>query len=175
MSPSGNFIGHKTSGAKSQIKRQGSLMRDTGTSFLKAEETKVNFFSPANKDLGLYEIPNKPEEERILETRIDPLEWKQEIDRVYRDLVNIEKEIEVLKNQGGDDADFEECRRHIELIIEMCNDIRQSSHHEVRKVFASSAEQLEEELAFIRKHEIRINKQNEKAITQLGEITQQKK
>jgi len=32
-----------------------------------------------------------------LETKIDPLEWKQEIDRVYRDLANIEKEIEILK------------------------------------------------------------------------------
>ena len=99
-------------------------MRDTGISFMKAEETKVNFFNPSDKDIGLYDIPSKPEDERILETRIDPLEWKQEIDRVYLDLVNIEKEIEVLKNQGDDDADFEECRRHIELIIEMCNDIR---------------------------------------------------
>lgn len=158
MSPSGNFMGAKANSKKDQIKRKGNLMRDTGTSFLKAEETKVNFFNPSEKDIGLYEIPNKPEEERILETKIDPLEWKQEIDRVYRDLVNIEKEIEVLKNSGDDDADFEECRRHIELIIEMCNDIRQSSHHDVRKVFASSAEQLEEELAFIRKNEIRINK-----------------
>lgn len=61
------------------------------------------------------------------------------------------------------------------MIIEMCNDIRQSSHHEVRKVFASSAEKLEDDLSFIRKNEIRINKQNEKAITKLGEITQQKK
>ena len=107
-------------------------MRDTGTSFLRGgEDTKVNFFSPPNnnnKDIGLYDIPNKPEDERILETKIDPLEWKQELDRVYRDLVNIEKEIEVLKNQGGDDADFEECRRHCELIIEMCNEIRASSH-----------------------------------------------
>ena len=71
-----------------------------------------------------------------------------------------------MKNQGGEyHQDFEECRRHIELIIEMCNDIRQSSHHEVRKVFASSAEKLEDDLSFIRKNEIRINKQNEKAIT----------
>ena len=98
-SPSGNLLGGgKQASAKSQIRRQGSLMRDTGTSFLKGEETKVNFFNPSGKDIGLYEIGNKPEEERILETRIDPLEWKQEIDRVYRDLVNIEKEIEVLKN-----------------------------------------------------------------------------
>ena len=165
MSPSGNFSAGKHSAKNQGIRRQGSLMRDTGTNFLKAEDTKVNFFNPREKDIGLYEIPTKPEEERILETKIDPLEWKQEIDRVYRDLINIEKEIEVLKNQGGDDADFEECRRHIELIIEMCNDIRQSSHHDVRKVFASSGERLEEELVFIRKNEIRINKQNEKAIT----------
>ena len=98
MSPSGNFYGAKASGVKNQIKRQGSLMRDTGTSFLRAEETRVNFFNPSGKDIGLYELHKKPEEERILETKIDPLEWKQEIDRVYRDLVNIEKEIEVLKN-----------------------------------------------------------------------------
>jgi len=87
-------------------------------------------------------MPEKAEEDRILETKIDPLEWKQEIDRVYKDLLNIEKEVEILKNQGGDDAELEECRRHIELIIELCNDIRQSSHYEVRKVFSSSAEQL---------------------------------
>lgn len=168
MSPSGNFMGANKSSKKAaaEVQRRGSLMRDTGTNFLKGEDTKVNFYNPENKDIGLYEIPNKPEDERILETRIDPLEWKQEIDRVYRDLVNIEKEIEVMKNQGGEyHQDFEECRRHIELIIEMCNDIRQSSHHEVRKVFASSAEKLEDDLSFIRKNEIRINKQNEKAIT----------
>ena len=94
----------------------------------------------------MYDIPVKPEDERILETRIDPLEWKQEIDRVYRDLVNIEKEIEVMKTQGDDNADYEEFRRHFELIIEMCKDIRGSSHHEVRKVFASSAEHLEDDL-----------------------------
>ena len=73
-------------------------MRETGSNFLKPEETKVNFFNPNTKDIGLYEVPVKPEEERILETKIDPLEWKLEIDRVYRDLVNIEKEIEVMKN-----------------------------------------------------------------------------
>ena len=107
----------------------------------------MNFFDPeSNKDIGLYDIETKPEDEKILETRIDPLEWKQEIDRVYTDLVNIEKEIEVTKLQGGDNVDFEECRRHLELIIEMCKDIRDSSHHEVRKVFASSAEKLEDDL-----------------------------
>ena len=108
MSPSGNFMGaHKGSkkNTGTENKRNGgNLMRDTGTSyFIKADVTKVNFFNPEEKDIGLYEIPGKPEDERILETRIDPLEWKQELDRVYRDLVNIEKEIEVLKTQGGGD------------------------------------------------------------------------
>ena len=121
-------------------------MRDTGTGFMRGDKTELNFFNPESKDIGLYDIETKPEDEKILETRIDPLEWKQEMDRVYTDLVNIEKEIEVTKLQGGDNVDFEECRRHLELIIEMCKDIRDSSHHEVRKVFASSAEKLEDDL-----------------------------
>ena len=84
----------------------------------------MNFFD-ANED-------QLKEDQKIMETRIDPLEWKQEMDRVYRDLVNLEKDIEILVKQGGGAGSaetFEECRRHIELIIEMCNDIRQSSHH----------------------------------------------
>ena len=119
---------------------------------------------------------DKNEEDEIIEARIDPLEWNKEVDRVYRDLVNIEKDIEILKKSGGDNTnDFEDCRRHIELIIEMCHDIRESSHNDVRKVFAHSAEVLENELAFIRKLEIRINKQNERDISHLGEITKKKK
>lgn len=111
-------------------------------------------------------MPEKPEEDKILETRIDPLEWKQELDRVYRDLANIEKELEILKKQGSDsDEDFEECRRHIELIIEMCVDIRDSSHHEVRRVFSESIDALDHQLNYIRKNEIRINKNNEKSIS----------
>ena len=105
-----------------------------------AEETKMNFFDPQEEQLD--------EDQKIIETRIDPLEWKQEIDRVYRDLVNLEKDIEILVKQGGSGSieSFEECRRHIELIIEMCKDIKQSSHHQVRKVFASSGEKLDEDL-----------------------------
>ena len=57
-----------------------------------AEETKINFYDP-NKNENIQQ----EEEKQILETKIDPLEWKQEIDRVYSDLVNIEKDIEVLK------------------------------------------------------------------------------
>ena len=116
MSPSGGFNNSKIS-EKTGIRRQGSLLRDTGTNFMRGEKTESNFFNPDNKDIGLYDIDTKPEDEKILETRIDPLEWKQEIDRVYTDLVNIEKEIEVTKLQGGDNVDFEECRRHLELII----------------------------------------------------------
>ena len=117
----------------------------------------MNFFD-ANAERGLYEL-DKAEEDLIIEAKVDPLEWNKELDRVYKDLVNIEKDIEILKNSGGDNTnDFEDCRRHIELIIEMCHDIRESSHNDVRKVFAHSAEVLENEMAFIRKHEIRINK-----------------
>ena len=57
-----------------------------------AEETKINFYDP-NKNENIQQ----EEEKQILETKIDPLEWKQEIDRVYSDLVNIEKDIEVLR------------------------------------------------------------------------------
>ena len=75
---------------------------------------------------------DKPEEDAIIEAKIDPLEWNKEIDRVYKDLVNIEKEIEILKKTGGDNTnDFEDCRRHIELIIDMCHDIKESSHYDV--------------------------------------------
>ena len=82
------------------------------------EETKVDFFNPH----GVEDSDN--EENQILEARVDPLEWKQEIDRVYGDLDNIHKEIVVLKKQGDTGYEFEEGRRHIELIIEMCADIR---------------------------------------------------
>jgi len=90
---------------------------------------------------------------------------------VYRDLVKIEQDVEIMKKQGGDSSDFDEYRRHLELIIDMCGDIKQSSHQEVRKVFSKTVEIFEEELGFIRKNEIRINKQNEKDITTLGQIT----
>jgi hypothetical protein len=55
------------------------------------------------------------------------------------------------------DQGIEECRRHIELIVELCRDIKGTCHHDVRKVFAKVAEKLEEDLGFIRKHELRIN------------------
>ena len=45
----------------------------------------------------------------------------------------------------------------MELIIELCKDIKDTCHYDVRKVFVKAAESLEGELEFIRKHEIRIN------------------
>ena len=59
--------------------------------------------------LKLYDMPEKPEENKILETRIDPLNWKQEVDRVYGKLVNVEKDLEITMKQGSDgDNEFDE-------------------------------------------------------------------
>ena len=52
---------------------------------------------------------------------------------------------------------MEECRRHIELIVDLCRDIKGTCHADVRKVFALAAEKLEEDLCYIRRHEMRIN------------------
>lgn len=68
----------------------------------------------------------------------------------------------------GNYDDLEECRRHIELIIDLCRDIKDTCHQDVRKVFASSAEKLEDDLAYIRKNEIRINQNNANQITKLN-------
>jgi hypothetical protein len=56
------------------------------------------------------------------------------MDRVYQDLDNIEKDILLLKLRGGGELseDIEECRRHIELIIELCTDIKTTCHSKVR-------------------------------------------
>ena len=111
------------------------------------EETKMNFFEPSAADNVEAAIGMESEhvQENIMETAVDPLEWKQELDRVYKDLVNIEKEIEVAKREGGNYAcpDYEEYRRHLDLVLEMCNDIKDSSVHEVRQVFATAGEELE--------------------------------
>ena len=62
---------------------------------------------------------------------MDPLEWKQELDRVYKELSNVEKEIDQAKQEGGDAscADYEEYRRHLELVLELCKDIKDSTSH----------------------------------------------
>jgi hypothetical protein len=97
------------------------------------EETKSGGFYPQGrqraKDEELYDL-DKPDDELIMEGKIDPVDWKREIDRVEVDLDNIEKEIELIRTRGKGDLteDFEECRRHIELIIELCKDIQETCH-----------------------------------------------
>lgn len=148
------------------------------------EETKSNGFFPqthhtkriggnhGGDDSDFYEM-DKPEDELILEGKIDPLDWKKEIERVENEMDNIEKDLELIRTRGKNDLteDFEECRRHIELIIELCKDIQQSCHSDVRKIFAKAVEVLENELTFIRKNEIRINQNNATAILKLNSIT----
>lgn len=120
----------------------------------------------------MYDM-EKPEDDQIIEAKIDPEEWRREVDRVYKDLDNIEKDIELIKTRGSGDLseEVEECRRNIELIIDLCKDIKETCHQDVRKVFAKAAENLEEDLSFIRKHEIRINQHNADAILKLNSIT----
>lgn len=129
----------------------------------KIEETKINFFDP-HKYEEQQMLFEKPDENQIIEAKCDPLEWKHEVDRIENDLIMIEKEIELMRQRGVGaelDEDVEECRKHTELIVELCQDIKRSVHHDVRKVFAKAGGILEEELATIRKHEQRINQQNQ--------------
>jgi hypothetical protein len=110
----------------------------------------------------LYNTTEAAEENAILEARIDPLEWKQEMDRVFKELTDVEKEVEIAKREGGDasSADYEEYRRHLELVLDLCTEIKDASTHEVRRVFADSADALDSDLTFIRRNEIRINRTN---------------
>ena len=122
----------------------------------------------------------------MIEGKIDPTKWREEIDKVYGELDNIEKEIELNRQRGNIiggnslargslELEVEEYRRHIELIIDLCRDIKGTCHSDVRKVFAKVAEKLEDDLVFIRKHEQRINQNNSDAIVELNRITLQKK
>jgi hypothetical protein len=72
----------------------------------------------------------KPEDDQILEGKIDPEEWRKEVERVYKDLDNIERDIELIKTRGSGvlSDEIEECRRHIELIIDLCKDIKDTCH-----------------------------------------------
>jgi hypothetical protein len=60
------------------------------------EETKINFFD-AQKYEEDEKIFERAEENQMIEARFDPLEWKLEVDAVYRDLVNAEKDIELAR------------------------------------------------------------------------------
>lgn len=77
-----------------------------------------------------------------------------------RDLLAIEKDIELQRQRGQGllDDDIEEHRRHLEMIIELCQEIQSSLSYDVRKVFARVGEALNDQLEVIRKHEQRINK-----------------
>ena len=65
---------------------------------------------------------------------------------MYANLHAIEKEIELSKERGAGilDEDIEEHRRHLELIIDLCKDIRSSSQYDVRRVFERVGGQLNE-------------------------------
>lgn len=93
-------------GGQIEIREGGNLLME-GTFISKknrihdnnAEETKINFFDPNNRHQREEEeeelAREDPIDHKILEGKIDPGEWKKEMDRVYGDLDNIEKEIEL--------------------------------------------------------------------------------
>lgn len=137
------------------------------------EETKINFFDPFVHPDD-YQLV-KEEEDQILEGKIDPIDWLKELDRVDGELDGIQKEIDLNRLRGTDFEELEECRRHLELVVDLCREIKDTCGPDVRQVFSRSAETLEEQLSFVRKHEQRINRNNAEAITRLNEITQRKK
>jgi len=121
---------------------------------------------------------HKREEEHMIEGDIEPEEWKRECERVEDDLIEMEKELAMAKSLGAapnGDGDFEECRNHVNIIIDLCNDIKEASHPDVRKFFARYFEQLDDELNFIRKQERRINENNAQDISKLNSIASSKK
>lgn len=80
----------------------------------------------------------------MIEARFDSLEWRQEVDAVYRELVNIEKDIELARQRGAGDMteEIEEHRRHVELIIDCCKEIKSSSGHDVCQIFQKVGDSL---------------------------------
>ena len=73
------------------------------------------------------------------------------------------------------DDDVEEHRRHLDMIIECCQEIKNSSGYDVRRVFSRVGNAMDKELSQIRKHEQRINENQKEQINSLGVITQRKK
>lgn len=65
------------------------------------EDTKINFFDASNyqNDDLVYDMA-KPEDDQIMETKVDPEEWRKEVEKVYKDLDNIERDIELQKTRG---------------------------------------------------------------------------
>ena len=114
-----------------EIKNDNMMVKKKVMQNQNIEETKINFFDASKYDPDdlVYDM-EKPEDDQIIEGKIDPEEWRKEIDRVYSDLDNIERDIELIKTRGSGDvtSELEECRRHIELIIDLCKDIKETCH-----------------------------------------------
>lgn len=69
------------------------------------------------------------------------MDWRAELDRVYHELQGIEKDVQLNFGLGGElPEEIEECRRHYELIEEMCRDIKSNINSDVRKVFQKAGE-----------------------------------
>lgn len=64
------------------------------------EETKINFFDPTRfgkrKEVELYDM-EKSDDEMIIEGKLDPNEWQRELDKVFPDLDNLEKDLEIIR------------------------------------------------------------------------------
>jgi hypothetical protein len=60
------------------------------------EETKINFFDPSVYEHNAPYL--KPEEDQIIEAKVDAVEWRAEVERVYEELLEVEKDIELAKN-----------------------------------------------------------------------------
>jgi hypothetical protein len=95
------------------------------------EETKINFFDPSM--YGEQHAPyEKPVEDQIIVARFDPVDWRTELDRVYGELVSIEKDIQLANGMGGSlPEEIEECRRHYDLIEDMCREIKMTINPDV--------------------------------------------
>ena len=88
----------------------------------------------------------RAEENQMIEARFDSLEWKQEVDAVYGELANIQKDVELAKQRGAGymTEEIEEHRRHVELILDCCKEIQSSSGYDVRQIFSRVGDTLNE-------------------------------
>ena len=65
------------------------------------EDTKINFFDPSKyKDIEEELVYEKKEEDQMIEGKVDPQEWRKEVERVYRDLDNIERDVQLIRTRG---------------------------------------------------------------------------
>lgn len=98
------------------------------------------------------------------------------MDSIYRELKDIEKDVEMGLDGGGYvTVEMEEYRRHMDLIIDQCREISSTTQHDVRKIFEKVGNTLSDQCVKIRKHEIRINRESIGQIEQLNGLTQMKK